>query len=201
VLTRMRDQVMSRRELDTVPWDMPKDWLTTWQELKQLVLLYMKGASYSEIAQLYLGLSKDQVSNKRSSGAHPIPAVLKFIREVVESLAIDAGCFLALHEFGTRREAGPSEQVPEPLQGLPLCIRNGCDSLGTLSWYRFGFRERVCAHAFEVAFPVPPTLTNDFQRAQWVISTRREWLADRLEARNQPILDHAMTVIKEGTVD
>lgn len=96
------------------------------------------------------------------------------------------------------RENGGTPQVSEKLQTLPLCIRNGCDSLGSLSWYRFGYRQRFCAHALERAFPVPGNLENDSARADWVRRTRRDWIAGRLNGVEEPILYYAKTII-QGT--
>lgn len=199
VLTKLRDMVGNRKDLDKIPWDYPKEWSITWQELKNIISKFMNGYSYSEIAQQYLGITANQITDKRTKGDNPIPATLAFMRNTTESLSIDAGCFLALHELATAEKHGTTESIPESLQALPLCIRNGCNSLGTLSWFRFGYRERVCAHSFESVFPVPITETNDTERARWVDATRRDWLAGKLEAANQPILEFAMTVIKESS--
>jgi hypothetical protein len=198
VLTRMRDSLSGNLDIDTYPWTTPDGWALYWQELKIPVLLFMQGATYSEIAQVYLGISSDDVHNRRSSGNHPIPAVMKFIREIVETLSIDAGCLLAIQEYALQGRDQIELATPEALQALPLCIRNGCDSLGSLAWYRFGLRERLCAHAFEQAFPVPPDMRNDSERAQWVIANRRDWLAGRIHAQGQTILEHALIIIKEG---
>ena len=200
VLTRLRDQVIEQVHeqdfVDTVPWEMPDDWLALWQELGRLVSKYMHGATYAEIARSYLGLPSDAaVATGRSSGSQPIPRVFGFLRKVVYPLAIDAGCFLAIQEFSTYGDGG---DVPETLQSLPLCIRNGCDSVGTLAWFRFAYRQRTCAHAFEAAFPVPRELRTDQACARWVKQTRRRWLSGELTADGYPILGRAMTVIKEG---
>lgn len=85
----------------------------------------------------------------------------------------------------------------ETLQALPLCIRNGCDSLGSLSWYRFGYRQRFCAHALERVLPVPSDLEDDSARAYWVRNTRRDWLSGRLIVVEEPILDYVKIVLKE----
>ncbi|GAF96340.1 unnamed protein product, partial [marine sediment metagenome] len=198
VLTRMRDCVSSRMDIDEIPWDIPDDWFPLWHELNAIVLQFMQGATYASIAQAYLGLSPDQVTDSRSKGNDPIPSVLSFVRNIVDLLAIDAGCFVALHELAVR---GAASSIPETLQGLPLCIRNGCDSLGSLSWYRFGYRQRLCAHALERVFSVPRELANDTARANWVRQTRREWLSGRITADNEPILAYARTVIQETGVD
>jgi len=199
VLTRMRDCVSSRMDIDEIPWDIPDDWFLLWHELNAMVLQFMHGATYASIAQAYLGLSPDQVTDSRSKGDDPIPSVLSFVRNIADLLAIDAGCFVALHELAVNRNTVSS--VPETLQGLPLCIRNGCDSLGSLSWYRFGYRQRLCAHALERVFPVPREIANDTARANWVRQTRREWLSGRLAAENEPVLAYARTVIQETGFD
>ena len=200
VLTKLRDQVIEQvrkqEYVDVIPWEIPQDWFALWQELKQLVFQYMQGATYMEMARAYLGLPEEKpVTNRRSSGSHPIPAVFGFLRKIVYPLAIDAGCFLAIQEFAVHSEG---DDIPETLQALPLCIRNGCDSLGTSSWYRFVYRQRVCAHALEAAFPVPKDLKTDGERARWVRQTRGEWLSGELTAKAYPILNYAMTVIEEG---
>jgi hypothetical protein len=182
-------------DVDTVPWTVSPTWTNLWRELMTLVAMYMQGESYATIAQAYLGLSSDQITNKRSSGSHPIPAVLKFLRDVVDNLAIDAGCFLAIHEYVSHEGEQEPAALPETLGALPLCIRNGCDSLGSLAWYRFGYRQRVCAHALEAAFPVPAELKNDEERMLWVMRTRRQWLSDTLVAENHPLLSYAKTAI------
>lgn len=197
VLTKLRDHVRGKEDVDTIPWETPQGWSALWQQLKRLVLMYMQGVTYAEMARVYLGLpDEEQITNKRSSGSHhPIPIIFGFLRKVVHPLAIDAGCFLAIQEFALY---GEGDDIPETLQALPLCIRNGCDSLGSLSWYRFVYRQRICAHALEAAFPVPKDLKDDGERAKWVRQTREEWLSGRLMAEAYPILGYAMTVIKEG---
>ena len=195
ILTRLRDSISNMEDVDTVPWTASPAWPNLWRELMTLVVMYMQGESYATIAQAYLSLPSDEITNKRSSGSHPIPAVLKFLRDVVDKLAIDAGCFLAIHEYVTHEGEQELGTLPETLEALPLCIRNGCDSLGSLAWYRFGYRQRVCAHALEAAFPVPAELKNDEERMLWVIQTRRQWLSDPLIAENQPLLSYAKTAI------
>jgi hypothetical protein len=197
-LTRMRRLIIGREFEDTIPWELPNGWLTHWEEIKNIVLLYLQGATYLELAVRYLNLSHEQITNMRSRGDHPIPSIFSFISNVIDRLAIDAGCFSAIQELiWVNGEDINGAQSPETLQALPLCIRNGCDSLGSLSWFRFGYRQRVCAHALEHAFPVPQILTNDSERAQWVRQTRRDWLSGKLVPVNRPILDHAKTVITE----
>jgi hypothetical protein len=197
VMKKLRDAVGTATDVDSLPWNIPPDWVSLWQELKSIVLLYMRGASYIDIATVLLGLSADKITNKRTKGDQPIPSVFSFLRKVVDGLAIDAGCFLSVHQFGVCGD-GAVSAIPENLQALPLCIRNGCNSLTSLSWFRFGFRQRVCAHAFARAFNMPYEVTTDSERAEWVRQTRKQWLAGNIKAEHEPLLAHAMTVVREG---
>ena len=196
VLTKMRDLVSNKLDIDTVPWEIPAGWPLLWNEILTLTQQYMKGENYISIAKEYLGLNQAQVNAKRSKGDDPIPAVLNFVREIVEMLAIDAGCFVAIQEFSIH---GKNNEQPlsETLQALPLCIRNGCNSLGNLSWYRFGYRQRFCAHVLEKAFPLPNDLENDAARSEWVRNTRRDWLSGKIMIAEEPIIGYIKTVLKE----
>ncbi|MBV6505493.1 MAG: hypothetical protein ILNGONEN_01055 [Syntrophorhabdaceae bacterium] len=198
VLTRFRDCVRNQTDIDEIPWSAPEIWPALWSELKSLVLLYMKGASYAHIAQSYLGLPAEKITSSRSSG--PIPQIFGFLRKVIDPLAIDAGCFLAIHEFATSENEENNSSTPVNLQSLPLCIRNGCDSLSTLSWFRFGYRQRVCAHALAKAFPIPKSLIDDAARAKWVRQMRQKWLNDRIKVdeKTNPLLGYTKIVIEEG---
>lgn len=197
VLTMMRDSIIGRQEINTVPWEIPTNWLDLWEELKSIVLLFMKGESYKKIAQVYLGKTDEEIGSGRCSGSSPIPSVFKFLRVVVDQLAVAAGCFLALMEFG---EYGEDKKhfIPESLQSLPLCIRNGCDSLGTLAWFRFCIRQRVCAHALQKEFPVPDDIPNDSERANWVKKRRKYWLRNDENIVDKSLLYYAKIVITSG---
>lgn len=196
VLTDLRDLAAKSQEVISIPWERPMGWNSAWLTLKDLVFMYMQGNTYADIAKKFLGLSSsEEINNKRSGGAQPIPAVFGFLSKVVGNLAIDAGCFLAIHELSIN---GEDRDLPASLQGLPLCIRNGLNSVGALSWYRFGYRERVCAHAFQRLFPVPADLKNDAERATWVKQQRKEWLQGNIHS-DEPVLEYAKTVIKEGS--
>ncbi|MCG9969916.1 DEAD/DEAH box helicase [Pelotomaculum terephthalicicum JT] len=197
ILKSLRDRVVMQREVDDIPWDMPEDWLILWQELKRLVLLYMQGESYAVIAQNYLGVSIEQINNKRSKGDNHIPTVFGFLRKIVEQLAIDAGCFLAIQELAVYGEENTS-LIPEQLQSLPLCIKNGCNSIEVLSWYRFAFRQRICAHNLEKAFPVPKNLASDADRANWVRNMRLIWLFSDYDIKENPLLNYARIIILNG---
>jgi hypothetical protein len=199
VLSKFRDAVRTQMTADASDWKIPDDWTGLWAELKTLVLMFMRGATYAEIARLYLGLTQDEeITNKRNKGDHPIPAVFGFLRKVVDQFAIDAGCFLAIQEFSVYGEGGTNAPIPEPLQALALCIRNGCDTLDVLAWYRFGFRNRVCAHTFARTFPLPADVVTDSGRAKWIRKTRGKWLTGEIVSENEPILAYAKTIMIEG---
>lgn len=197
ILTRLRDAVAGMEGVNTIPWEMPDGWRGLWRELGELVRMYMQGASYVEMAKVFLDLDPEEpVDNSRSSASHhPIPKVFGFLRQVVDTLAIDAGCLAAVYELGV---IGQEEALPDGLQALPLCIRYGCDSLGTLAWYRFGYRQRMCAHAFQAAFPLPVHVADDSARASWITDRRQEWLDGQIDASGYPLLEHAKTVISSG---
>lgn len=173
VLTKMRDYVQSNNLLYKEKFELTTEWKELWEELEHLVRLYMSGGTYKEIAEKLL--DKEVITNGRSSGANPLPAVFKFIKDVIEPIAADAGCFLALNELGVYHKI--DDPIPEGLQGLPIAIRYGCHDLGTLSWFRFGFRQRICAHSLNEVFPVPTGLLYDDARARWVRKARRDFLS------------------------
>jgi hypothetical protein len=201
VLTRMRDAVEDLANIDDVPWESPDGWCDLWSELGALVQRFMGGESYIEIADAYLDDGVDEPSPKRSDGSSPLPIVFGFVQGIIEKLAIDAGCFLALYE-GWLSILPPRERgVPESLQALPLCIRNGCDSLPTLTWFRFGYRNRVAAHGLQSAFEVPVSLTSDKERSTWVRQARHAWLTGEISTAPDPVLDAARTVILQGAAD
>ncbi|MFC3771121.1 DEAD/DEAH box helicase [Paenibacillus sp. GCM10012303] len=195
ILTKMRDVIKPYVEIDSSDWEIPENWSSLWQKLKKLVLLFMEGASYAVIARVLLSIPPEtSINNGRSSGASPIPAVFKFIKEVIEPLAIDAGCFLAINELGVFHE----DKVPETLEALPLCIRNGCDSLDVLSWYRNVIRQRICAHAMNKVFQSGLEFDNNSERDFWVKSKRREWLLDESDIQEDELLKFTKAVIRNG---
>ncbi len=191
-------KAVSAADYDNSAWICPADWEPTWKELADIVLCYMTGAPYTEIGGKLYGIDPATYSSKRGDGARGIPPVFKFVGEIIErSLATDAGCFLALHEGWLEAEGSPST-CPEALQALPLCIRNGCSTLDQLAWFRFGFRQRACAHAFAQAFSIPAGILDDPGRAQFVRSTRRRWLND-FGPDSDPLLTCARTIILDGS--
>jgi replicative superfamily II helicase len=175
-------------------------WKGLWKDLREIVLLYMSGETYANIAKSLLKISNNQIDNRRSDGSQPIPFVFKFIKEVIEPLSIDAGCFLALNELGIYN--GTDKQTPpEVLQALPLCIKNGCNSLETLAWFRFGIRQRVSAHTLQKVLPIPDFIQNDSDRLIWVRDTRRLWLGNNINLEENELLKSIQLIIKNRDLD
>jgi|GEM_PF-806023 len=198
--TRLADLAATMRELDVVPWTRPEGWVQAWKDLGGVVLAFMQGKPFTEIGALLFGRQATDFDSNRSGGSNGLMPVFKFVGDVVDrALSQDAGCFLALHECwleAQRQEATP----PEALQALPLCIRNGADDLNVLAWFRFGYRQRMCAHSLASWYPVPPEVEGDLDRADAVRELRRVWLN---EAQEDPpsLLDFARIVVREGSSD
>jgi hypothetical protein len=198
ILTRLRDCAVPVAAVDEVPWDRPEEWATLWNELGVLVRAWLDGETYTGIARGLL--NTEDIPLDRTSGK-PIPTIFGFIRKVMEPLATDAGCFVALIENSWKAQHGPETSAPLSLQALPLCLRVGCGSLDSLSWFRFGYRQRAAAHTLARVFPLPPDVTSDSDRAQWVRGTLAQWLAGQLEAPvDDPLLPIIQTVIREANV-
>lgn len=183
VLTRMRDYINNNKLFEKDQFESTSEWKALWIELEEIVTLYMSGQSYRIIAEKLLEVEVN--NNGRSSGSNPIPTIFKFIKEVVESIAMDAGCFLAINELSVYVDED-NGVIPEALQGLPIAIRNGCNSLGTLSWFRFGYRQRICSHYLNKVFPVPSEGYDDKKRANYVRITKRKLLSTPLK---DPLLE------------
>jgi hypothetical protein len=146
-LARLADGIGER---DTVPWERPEGWDTAWRDLGGVVLAYMEGKPLTEVGARLFQRPATHFTPQRNDGARGLPPVFKVVGDVIErALSVEAGCFLALHECWLKAEH-PETPVPEALQALPLCVRNGCDNLDVLAWFRFGFRQRMCAHALEM---------------------------------------------------
>ncbi len=86
------------------------------------------------------------------------------------SLSLIAGGFLAVAEQLFE------EQVPLSLACLPMSIKYGCDTPGTLAWFRFGVRLRRASRLMATVFPPPPDIDTDEALKVWVRNKRREWL-------------------------
>jgi hypothetical protein len=57
-----------------------------------------------------------------------------------------------------------------------MSIKYGCDSPGTLAWFRFGVRLRRASRLLGTSFPPPPDIETDEALKTWVRNKRREWL-------------------------
>lgn len=188
ILTKMRDYISGNRLLEIDEFIVTEEWKGLWLDLGYIIQLYMDGESYKVIAEALL--NKEVINFKRNDGRHPLPTIFKFIKEVIDPIAMDAGCFLALNEHGVYEEK--STEIPEELQGLPLAIKNGCDSLETLAWFRFGIRQRVAAHKLNRSYSLPLELTNDELKANWVREKRLEFLSSEV---NDQLLESIRQVI------
>jgi hypothetical protein len=188
---------------DVVPWVRPAGWDGEWRALGRVAYLFMQGRPYTEIGAALLGRQPTDFDSSRTGGAKSLTPVFKFVGEVIDrDLSLDAGCFLALHECWF--EAEELGDLPEELQGLPLCVRNGADNLNVLSWFRFGYRQRICAHALASAFPVGTDVRGDANRATAVRELRRDWLRAQDwtdDASTSSLLDWARVVVLEGGSD
>ncbi|RKG49884.1 DEAD/DEAH box helicase [Corallococcus sp. AB011P] len=195
--TRLGALARTVSDYDTVPWSRPAGWTEAWQELGRVVDAYMQGMPFTEIGAILFNCQPTEFTPKRSDGGRGLPAVFKFLGDIVERvLAQDAGCFLALHECWIE-DSYPGTSVPEALQALPLCIRNGANNLDVIAWFRFGYRQRVCAHALAQAFPLDPGLKSDEARARAVRKLRHEWLNNN-NNNISALVDFARTVILDG---
>lgn len=126
------------------------------------------------IAAMLSGQSADDILPDRTSGK-PIPRALSVTMAVWSSLALVAGGFLAVAEQLFEGD------VPIALACLPMCIKYGCDSPGTLGWFRFGVRLRRASRLLAMAMPPPDDIEEDEKLRKWVRTQRRKWLKGELE--------------------
>ena len=152
-------------------WTPPERWLSAWRSAVRPLRAWMGGRTLQEIASIISGFAREDVPFDRTQGK-PIPKVLSVVGESWSGLALVAGGFLAVAEQVLEGE------VPLPLSCLPMCVKYGCDSPGTLGWFRFGVRLRRPSRLLASRFP-PPQLQNDEELRSWVRSARRRWLASR----------------------
>lgn len=181
--TQRTQTVLTRMHLEAVSLLVGRDlaggisqWIEIWNELFELVSLHMGGATYADIAAKLFDLQPNQINGRRTTGSQHIPHVFSFLSETINRLAIDAGCFLALNE-GLFADSSNPQPVPISLGTLPVCIRYGLDSVDTLFWFRFGFANRICAHALQSVFPIPSDRVTDDEKKNWVMRKKREWLS------------------------
>ncbi|NTX14567.1 DEAD/DEAH box helicase [Myxococcus sp. CA056] len=195
--TVLNDMAKKLPAVDSVPWPRPSEWVNAWKALGNVVAAYMAGEPFTQIGARLFECSPAEFTSKRNNGAKGIPAVFKFIGDIVDrAMSRDAGCFLAINECWLAYSF-PGNTAPETLQALPLCIKNGANALDVLAWFRFGYRQRTCAHLLANEFPLEPGSTTDELRAASVRRLRRQWLASTTSSPPQ-LTDHARTIILEA---
>ena len=153
----------------TVDWDPPAQWLSAWGTVSGPLKAWMQGRSLREIASIMTGVAAEELPVERTQGK-PIPKVLSVVGESWSALALIAGGLLAVAEQVLEG------RVPLQLSCLPMCVKYGCDSPGTLAWFRFGVRLRRPSRLLASRLP-PPQLQNDEELKSWVRSARGDWLA------------------------
>jgi len=163
-LVKNHPEVFFERSLD---WTPSAEWTAAWDSVRAPLLAWMKGDSIAEIAALVTEV--DEIPSDRTQGK-PIPKALSIVGETFSSLSLIAGGFLAVAE---QLFEG---QVPLPLACLPMCIKYGCNSPGTLGWFRFGVRLRRGSRLLAEVLPPPADLPTDEAIRTWVRATRRDWL-------------------------
>jgi hypothetical protein len=197
-LSRLGSLSVGFGDLDVVPWPRPEGWDAAWHDLGRVVAKYMGGAPLAEVGAALFGLEGNQLSSGRTDAKRGLPPVFKFVGDIIErALARDAGCLLALFESLLEHEH-PEMSAPESLQALPLCVRNGCNSLDVLAWYRFGYRQRVSAHALAGAYPLPPDVRGDGARQRAVSDLKRRWLYGA-PVGEPTLLDWARTIVLDSS--
>jgi hypothetical protein len=161
-------------------WTPPAEWTASWNLAQPPLQLWMSGASIAEIAAYLVGKPVGEIPSERTQ-AKPLPKALGVTGECWSSLALIAGGFLAV------AEQIMNSNVPNALACLPMCIKYGFDSPGSLAWFRFGVRLRRPSRLLSMAFPVP-LLATDEEARRWVRAQRRLWLNGEAEIANPDLL-------------
>ena len=180
--------------IDNRDWDVDANWKNGWLEVMQLLRPWMEGKSLVTLATLITGSAPKEISSSRTAGAQPIPKTIALVNDLFSSLAILGGGLIAIIEqlFQEYTEQGKeafSQGLPLPLSCLPMCIKYGCDSPGSLAWYRFGVRLRRPSHLLYRAFPTPE-LDSDEALREWVRNTRRSWLNGAISIPEELLLEY-----------
>ena len=163
-------------------WQPSAEWQAAWSTAREPLELWMNGAPIKQIASVVSQKSIDEIEVERTGG-NPIPKSLAVSHGSWSSLALIAGGFLAVAEQVF------NDDVPLALASLPMCIKYGCNSPGSLAWFRFGVRLRRPSHHLANRFPSPDGLTDE-QLKDWVRNARRNWL------RSGDDWDETSTVIR-----
>lgn len=190
VLDRMLEAILPDDTSMQIPWETPKEWDLLWDEIGSLIWLYMSGERYAEIACRLLGLEASMISPSRKRGDAPLPAVFSFVGKVIHHLSIYAGTIVVLLE-----ESELLNRINSDIELLPLSIRNGCCDRSSLGWFRFGYRNRLAAHAFSRILPVPENITEDVEIRNWVRERRKYWLKNEDEYSEEPAVLGCVRII------
>jgi superfamily II DNA/RNA helicase len=151
-------------------WEAHEDWVNAWSTAADPLDAWMQGKSYVEISSIITGISEEDIPSERTSGK-VIPRVLSITHDSWSRLSLVAGGLLAIAEQILEGD------VPLALASLPMCIKYGCDSPGTLAWFRFGVRLRRPSRLLSIKFP-PPVVKTDDQLKEFVRGARTGWLND-----------------------
>lgn len=168
VLDRMLRAIDGLEYERSISWGVPDNWDNLWEEFSELIWDYMCGSTYAELGAQLLSKEITTIDGRRSQGNSPIPAVFSFVSNISYILPIYAGALLVLLEAS-------GNDVSDDLGILSLCMRNGCNDRSSLSWFRFGYRNRMAAHAFSKRYPVPTHLTSDQEVKKWVDAKFSLW--------------------------
>ena len=160
-------------------WKPDDTWTQAWSNLTRLLRPWMEGRPLVEIASSFTSADHDQIDYSRNVGNKPIPKAIALTGNSFSQLALIAGGLVAVAEqlfveFSNQGHKSFDVGVPLSLNTLPMCIKYGCDSPGSLAWYRFGIRLRRPSRLLYEAF-TPPDL-DDVALRDWVRNQRSEWL-------------------------
>ncbi len=153
-------------------WKPPKKWFDAWKSVETPLAAWMNGLSTAEIASIVTDEDLVDITKDRTAGK-PIPKALAIATDSWSRLSLVAGGLLSIAEQIL------DGKVPIALGCLPMCIKYGCNSPGTLAWFRFGVRLRRPSRLLSDAFP-PPALTSDDELKEWVRDQRGKWLKGEL---------------------
>jgi hypothetical protein len=179
-LTKKGRDIFWERSLD---WTPPDEWTNAWQSSCGTLEMWMEGNSIAEIAARITGKELDSIKTSRNAGGNDLPKALSLTGDSYSALSLIAGGFLSVAEQLFQGK------VPIALAVLPMCIKYGCNSPGTLGWFRFGVRLRRPAHLLSQKWPVP-IFDSDEQIKDWVREQRRTWLL------GQPDVDPVMVATR-----
>jgi hypothetical protein len=171
-LVKTRPMLFFNRSVD---WTAPVEWHEAWDDVRGPLEAWMHGESIAAIAGILMDKLPDQIPSTRTQGK-PLPKALSVVMDTWSSLSLIAGGFLAVDEQLFE------EQIPLSLACLPMSIKYGCDSPGTLAWFRFGVRLRRASRVLATVFSPPSDIGTDEDLKNWVRNKRREWLSGESEA-------------------